>query len=92
MQALYIYYQILNIKVNLTIAGTGTISATGQVGPIGGVAQKVFTVNNKVEIFFCPTEHFLEATKAFDKITNPSFKLVFVNNLDEAVKYLSNYE
>ena len=92
IQALFIYHQILKLETNLKIAGTCTITPTGNVGEIGGIFQKVFTVNQKVDLFFCPEAHFIDASLAYQKLSKPTFKLVFVSNLDEALEYLKNYE
>ncbi len=40
------------------IAGTGTITTTGNVGPIGGIAEKIIGARDfGVEIFFTPIEN-----------------------------------
>ncbi len=88
IQALFIYYQITNKEITKKIGGTGTININGEVGPIGGITQKIYTVNNKIEIFFCPKIHQEEALAAYNKLKNPSFKLVFVDNFLEALEYL----
>lgn len=92
IQALFIYYQIMQIKLDLKIAGTGTITKDGLVGKIGGITQKIFTVDKKVEIFICPIAHYDEAMLAYNSIKKPAFELVFVNSFLEAVSYLNNYE
>ncbi|MEI7771305.1 MAG: S16 family serine protease, partial [Chloroflexales bacterium] len=52
------------------IAGTGTVSLDGQVGPIGGVAQKVAAAERSgAEIFLVPQENAAEAQRAARRIT-----------------------
>ena len=44
------------------IAGTGTIDASGNVGPIGGVKEKMFGARNAgVQYMFVPAENCAEA-------------------------------
>jgi PDZ domain-containing protein len=44
------------------IAGTGTISLDGSVGPIGGVKQKVFAAEGVgASYFLCPVENYADA-------------------------------
>lgn len=90
MQSLYIYYHLLDLDYNGIIAGTGTISANGDVGEIGGVWQKVYTVYGKVDIFFVPNENYQEAKEAYDSLNSPQFKLIKVGDFDEALIYLRN--
>ncbi|EPR75762.1 Lon-like protease [Leifsonia rubra CMS 76R] len=45
------------------VAGTGTITATGDVGPIGGIQQKMYGASNAgVDFFFAPIENCDEVT------------------------------
>ncbi|MFP3361706.1 S16 family serine protease, partial [Planococcus sp. SIMBA_143] len=40
------------------IAGTGTINDEGEVGPIGGIKQKIVAADGSgAEIFFAPVAH-----------------------------------
>lgn len=95
MQALTIYNMITpnDITYGLKIAGTGTIDEEGNVGPIGGIKQKVFgACKGNVDIFFTPYDHLEEAIKARD-IMKSKMKIVPVATLQEAIKYLrDNYE
>ena len=53
MQTLSIYTNLVNLNINMKIAGTGTVDYDGTVGAIGGAVQKVYTaVDNKIDIFF----------------------------------------
>ena len=46
-----------------TIAGTGTITPEGEIGPIGGIRQKLAGARNKgAELFLMPAEHCKEAS------------------------------
>jgi len=45
------------------VAGTGTISATGEVGPIGGIRQKMYgAVNAGATVFLAPADNCNEVT------------------------------
>ncbi len=89
LQTLSIYYTLIEVEHNLIISGTGTIDEYGKVGPIGGIKQKLITANGKVDLFFCPEEHYKEAKAIYDKLSNPTFELVKVGDVDEAILYLS---
>lgn len=55
MQALSIYLRLMNIDLDLKIAGTGTIGINGDIGKIGGIKQKIYTaIDNNVDYFFMP--------------------------------------
>ena len=59
MFTLEIYNQL--VEDDLTrgheIAGTGTINEKGEVGPIGGIQQKVVAASDAgAEVFFAPNE------------------------------------
>lgn len=88
LQTLEIYSILISKKHNMVISGTGTIDANGNVGSIGGVKQKIYTANKKVDIFFVPEENYQEALKAYNKIKKPTFKLVKVSDFSEAVQEL----
>ena len=96
IQSLDIYTILLDMDLKgLKITGTGTISAEGKVGPIGGIKQKIYTAaDNDVDLFFVPEENYLDALVAYESLDNPSFELVKVGDFDEAVTkllvYLSN--
>ncbi|MCQ6279772.1 SepM family pheromone-processing serine protease [Bacillus sp. EB600] len=96
MFSLEIYNQLT--KDDLTkgrqIAGTGTISVDGSVGPIGGIEQKIVAADKAgAEIFLAPNEHgmknsnYRDALKAAHEIGS-KMKIVPVDTFDEAVAYL----
>ena len=66
------------------IAGTGTIDLNGNVGAIGGVAQKVAGAEHAgAEYFLCPKDNFADAQAAARHI-----KVVEVSTVDDAVAFL----
>jgi len=80
-------YNLLS-PVDLTgghkIAGTGTISPDGSVGPIGGVEQKVAAAEMVgAEYFFAPADNYADALKAARRI-----KVVKVETVEQAVAFL----
>jgi PDZ domain-containing protein len=96
MFSLEIYNQL--VKEDITkghkIAGTGTINMNGEVGPIGGISQKVVAANQAgAEIFFAPNErgakhsNYREAVKTAKKI-GTKMKIVPVDTFDDALRYL----
>lgn len=68
-----------------TIAGTGTIDPEGQVGPIGGIQQKlVGAQDDGAELFLVPGENCAEALGgAYDP---EQLRLVRVDTLSEAIE------
>jgi PDZ domain-containing protein len=67
-----------------TIAGTGTISCDGGVGPIGGVEQKVAGAEREgAEIFLAPAGNYAAAKGAAGDI-----EVVEISNFSEAIEYL----
>lgn len=93
MDALSIYYTITNKKIDLKIAGTGTIEEDGTVGSIGGATQKVFSVDGKkVDIFFVPDgDNYIEALRAA-KGNKIKLNIVPVKSLEEAIDYIDNFQ
>jgi Lon-like protease len=96
MFSLEIYNQLT--KEDLTkgyeIAGTGTIEPDGQVGPIGGIEQKIVAADKAgAEIFFAPNEkgaknsNYRDAVKTRRDI-DTKMKIVPIDTFDEAVIYL----
>ncbi|SFI60446.1 MULTISPECIES: SepM family pheromone-processing serine protease [unclassified Bacillus (in: firmicutes)] len=96
MFTLEIYNQL--VKEDITkgheIAGTGTINEKGEVGPIGGISQKVVAAHNAgAEVFFAPNENgkensnYKEAVKTAKDI-NTKMKIIPVDTLDDALTYL----
>jgi len=75
------------------IAGTGTITADGQVGPIGGIAEKIIGAKKDgVKIFLAPIENCTDI-KNKDQLTNSGskndMKIVPVATLTEAILVLN---
>ncbi|MBA2874100.1 SepM family pheromone-processing serine protease [Thermaerobacillus caldiproteolyticus] len=96
MFSLEIYNQLVNedITKGHKIAGTGTINMDGEVGPIGGISQKIVAAHEAgAEIFFAPNEHgaknsnYREALKTAKKI-GTTMKIVPVDTFDDALRYL----
>ncbi|BDG35032.1 SepM family pheromone-processing serine protease [Saccharococcus caldoxylosilyticus] len=100
MFSLEIYNQL--VKEDITkghkIAGTGTINMEGEVGPIGGISQKIVAADREgAEIFFAPNEHgaadsnYREAVKTAKKI-GTKMKIVPVDTFDDAIRYLKQMQ
>lgn len=90
MFTLEIYNQLTpgDLSKGYRIAGTGTMSPDGTVGPIGGVQHKIVAADReKAEIFFVPEGNYAEAKKKYDSIETP-MKLVSVRTVDDALNYL----
>lgn len=75
-----------DIMKGYLVAGTGTIQEDGEVGPIGGVRQKVVSAEAAgVDIMFIPIENHTEALTAdFENL-----QLVAVESLDDALAFLA---
>jgi PDZ domain-containing protein len=64
------------------IAGTGTIDSAGQVGPIGGIAQKMVGARDSgATVFLTPADNCAEAVKAVPE----GLRLVKADTLHDAV-------
>ena len=71
------------------IAGTGTIDADGQVGPIGGIPLKMVAARDiGAQLFLVPAGNCEEAAAAPD----PGFPLAKVATLDDALTALADFE
>jgi PDZ domain-containing protein len=69
-----------------TVAATGTINAQGDVGDVGGVAQKTIAVENAgATIFFVPPQEY----KAAMSEDRPGLKVYAVSTLDQVLKILA---
>ena len=74
----------IDILQGRKIAGTGTISADGKVGPIGGVVEKIVGAKSVgAEIIFISTANCSELPAAVDGIS-----VVAVSTLAQALTYL----
>ena len=82
MQTLSIYASLVNVNTNdLKIVGTGTIEFGGIIGPVGGVAQKLYAAKReKVDMFFMPKS--LENQIPDDDF---DFDIILVETLEEAI-------
>jgi PDZ domain-containing protein len=68
------------------IAGTGTVSCDGEVGPIGGVEQKVAAAEKLgAEVFLSPAANAEAARNSADDID-----VVAVSSFEDAVRYLES--
>lgn len=87
MFALAIYDQLTpgSLTGGRTVAGTGTLSADGTVGPIGGVRQKMAGASAAgASVFLVPEANCAEATRG----TDYGLTLVSIATFDEALKDL----
>jgi PDZ domain-containing protein len=96
MFSLEIYNQLVpeDLTKGYKIAGTGTINLNGEVGPIGGISQKVIAAHKAgAQIFFAPNErgakhsNYKEALKTAKEI-GTDMKIVPVDTFDDALRYL----
>ena len=71
----------------MTICGTGTISASGKVGAIGGISQKIVTaLRAGADVFICPEANSVEGLATYLKEKgNSNMKFVVVSTFEEAV-------
>lgn len=94
MMTLEIYDQLSkkNLAKGYHVAGTGTMSFDGKVGPIGGIKEKVVGADQSgVDIFFAPTaEHQAKDAMAAAKDIGTDMKIVPVSTFNDALKYLKN--
>jgi len=74
------------------IAGTGTITTDGRVGPIGGIAEKIIGAKRAgVELFLTPTENCSDISdeeKEISRTDKQGMKIVPVATLNEAISVL----
>ncbi|WLR52229.1 SepM family pheromone-processing serine protease [Bacillus tianshenii] len=98
MFSLEIYNQLTeqDLTHGLRVAGTGTMNYEGQVGPIGGIEQKIVAADkSEADIFFAPNEqgakgsNYQNALKAAEQI-HTDMKIVPVDTFEDAVQYLEN--
>jgi Lon-like protease len=70
------------------VAGTGTISQDGTVGPVGGVSEKaVAAEQDGAQIFLVPRDNYDDARRWVHRL-----QVVPVDRLDDAVRYLCGLE
>lgn len=96
MFSLEIYNQLTSedLTKGYQIAGTGTIDEEGNVGPIGGIEQKIVAADKAgAEIFLAPNEkgaknsNYQDALKTARDI-HTKMKIIPIDTFDEAVQYL----
>jgi PDZ domain-containing protein len=98
MFALEIYNQLTvdDYTKGYEIAGTGTIDPEGNVGPIGGIEQKIIAADKAgAEIFFAPNEGCAadsnyRAASATAKDIGTNMKIVPIDTFSEAIAYLQS--
>lgn len=67
------------------VAGTGTVSASGDVGPIGGIQEKVFAAADiGADLMLVPESQLVEARA----VAPPGLPIVGVATIDEAIAAL----
>ncbi len=70
------------------VAGTGTIDPNGNVGPIGGIQQKIAAARDaKAKIFLVPPDNCVEALGG----ARGDMKLVKATTLDDAIKSIETW-
>jgi Lon-like protease len=70
------------------IAGTGTITPAGKVGPIGGIQQKIAAARDAgAELFLVPADNCADALAA----PQPGLTLARVSDLDQALTALEDF-
>lgn len=104
MFSLEMYAQITgtDLTKGYRIAGTGTITPTGEVGVIGGIEHKIVAADREgAEIFFAPKDLYPQAGQKFDPILNytdaanrakkigSKMKVVPVGTMEDALAYLN---
>lgn len=72
------------------VAGTGTIAADGSVGPIGGIAQKIYgAADAGADLFLVPPDNCAEALAA--DLSASDIRLVRAETMSSAVEALETY-
>ncbi len=92
MQTLSLYNRLIetDITKGLNIAGTGTMSVSGTVGPIGGVRQKVIAAAREgVDVFLVPLEDYDDALAELHLLRS-SMQLIAVETFSDAVEALDD--
>lgn len=94
MFTMEIYNQLTpgDLTKGYRVAGTGTISADGTVGPIGGVKHKIVAADReKAQLFFVPKDNYEEAKAKADDI-GTNMVLIPVSTLEDALKYMEQLD
>ena len=93
MTALAIYDSLIeeDLTNGLKIAGTGTISSDGTVGPIGGIPYKLGgAVNGDADLFFVPAGDNYEEAIRIKKERGYAIEIVEIKTFDDAINYLKS--
>ncbi len=88
MMSLALYDQLTpdDLTGGRKVAGTGTISCDGGVGPIGGIEQKIAGAEEEgAEIFLAPAGNAAAAEQVASEI-----EVVTVSSFDDALRYLED--
>ena len=73
------------------IAATGTITADGKVGPIGGIKQKIVVASKEgAELFLVPAGNYKEAKVRADSL-GTTMQVVSVGTLQEAMDQINAF-
>lgn len=93
MMAIDIYDQLnhKDLAKGRKIAGTGTIDRNGNVGPIGGIEEKIVGANQSgTDIFFAPiADHEYRDAEKTARAIGSSMKIVPVRTFQDAIDYLN---
>lgn len=78
----------IDLPEDIMIAGTGTISADGTIGPIGGINQKIVTAFRKgINIYFMPKNNADDIIIDLEEYKD--MEIVYVDNLSEIIEHLN---
>lgn len=90
MFALGVYDRLTGVQLtgDAVVAGTGTIDASGQVGPIGGIQQKLYAARHAfaAQFFLAPAGDCADARAA----TPRGLQVIKVSTLDDALNALAD--
>ena len=91
MNALYIYSSLIDEDLikGKKIVGTGTISASGIIGEIGGIEYKIKAANKaKADIFFVPNGSNCETATKIKESKGYKLNIVCIQTFEDALDYL----
>lgn len=93
IQTLGIYLALMEINLpNVKLAGTGTINTNDlfEVGAIGGIVQKYYTVKkNKIDYFLVPKSNISELSGVINE--SDKVKVIVVETFDDVISFISTY-
>lgn len=101
MYSLEIYNQLVeeDITHGFAIAGTGTISADGKVGRIGGIDQKVIAADQAgIDVFFAPDDEIADLESNYSIAAETAsdigtdMEIVPVETFEDALDYLETLQ